>query len=72
MILASYYFLGMNVVGAVLGLAVCGYLVLKIVKLSGDYENKKEMNKTRTTVRNSIFTIQISIFVGLILNQFLS
>ena len=71
MILTSYYFLGMHVVGAVLGLAVCCYLVFKITKLSGDYENKKKMNKTRTSVRNSIFTIQISIFVGLILNQFL-
>lgn len=72
MILASCYFLGVNVGGAVLGLAVCGYLVLKIIKLYGNYDDKKNMNKTRTTVRNSIFTIQISIFVGLILNQFLS
>lgn len=72
LIMASCYFLGINVAGAVLGLVVCGYLVLKIMKLSTDHENKKKMNKTRTTVRNSIFTIQISIFVGLVLNQFLS
>lgn len=69
-ILLSYYFLGMHLVGAILGLAICGYLILKIIKLSEDYENKKKMNKTRTTVRNSIFTIQISIFAGLMLNQF--
>ncbi|MGB9124500.1 MAG: UbiA family prenyltransferase [Nitrosotalea sp.] len=72
MILASNYFLGVNMAGAVMGLAVCGYLVFKIAKLYGNYDDKKNMNKTRTVVRNSIFTIQISIFVGLILNQFLA
>ena len=72
MILASNYFLGVNMVGAVMGLAVCGYLVFKIAKLYGNYDDKKNMNKTRTVVRNSIFAIQISIFIGLILNQFLT
>lgn len=71
MIVASYCFLGINITGVILGLTVCGYLVLKIMRLSTNYGDKKKMNKTRTTVRNSIFTIQISIFVGLILNQFL-
>src|SRR5690348_4219625 len=72
LIMTSYYFLGINVVGIALGLTVCGYLVLKIVKLSKNYDDKKNMNKTRTTVRNSIFTIQISLFIGLVLNHFLS
>ncbi len=71
MIIASYYFLGLNVAGVFLGLAVCGYLVLKIMKLSKDHDNKEKMNKTRTIVRNSIFTIQLSILLGLALNQFL-
>ncbi len=71
MIVASYCFLGMNVAGVGLGLTVCGYLVLKIMNLSKTPDDKKKMNKTRTTVRNSIFTIQISIFVGLALNQLL-
>lgn len=71
MIVTSYFFLGVNLVGAALGLAVCVYLVLKIIKLYGNYDDKKKMNKTRTVVRNSIFAIQVSIFVGLILNQFL-
>lgn len=72
MIIMGYYFLGMNVVGVVLGLAVCGYLIFKIVKLFRSYDDKMKMNKTRTIVRNSIFTIQFSIFIGLILNRFLS
>jgi len=72
LIVTSYYFLGINVIGIALGLIVCGYLVLKIVQLSKNYDDKKSMNKTRTTVRNSIFTIQISLFVGLVLSHFLS
>ena len=72
MIVASYYLFGVNIVGILLGLGICVYLVLKIFRLLGNYENKLKMNKTRTTVRNSIFSIQISIFVGLILTQFLS
>ena len=72
MIVANYYYFGLNVAGLVLGLTVCGYLVFKIVKLSKDHDNKKKMNKTRTTVRNSIFTIQLSILIGLVLNQFLN
>jgi 4-hydroxybenzoate polyprenyltransferase len=71
MIVASYCFLGVHIAGVILGLIVCGYLVLKIMNLSTNYSNKKKMNKTRTTVRNSIITIQISMFVGLVLNQFL-
>lgn len=71
-ILSSYYFLGMHLVGVVLGLIICSYLILKIIKLSKNYADKKKMNKTRTVVRNSIFYIQISLFAGLILHQFLS
>jgi geranylgeranylglycerol-phosphate geranylgeranyltransferase len=69
LLLAGHYFLGMHIVGAILGLAVCGYLVAKIMKLSRNYTDKKNMNKTRTSVRNSIFTIQGSILVGLLLSQ---
>lgn len=68
----SYFFLGINIAGVILGLIVCSYLVFKIMKLSKNYENKEKMNKTRTIVRNSIFTIQLSILMGLVLNQFLS
>lgn len=69
LLLAGHYFLGMHMVGAILGLMVCGYLVAKIMKLSRNYADKKNMNKTRTSVRNSIFTIQGSILVGLLLSQ---
>ncbi len=69
LILAGHYFLGMHMIGAILGLMVCGYLVMKIGKLTRNYSDKKSMNKTRTSVRNSIFTIQGSILVGLILSQ---
>lgn len=70
-IIASNYFLGIHLIGSVMGLVVCAYLVMQIKKLSSNYENKKKMNQTRTTVRNSIFTIQISLFLGLVMNEFL-
>lgn len=69
LIVVGHYFLGMHMIGVALGLIVCSYLVVKIVKLSKNYTDKKIMNKTRTSVRNSIFTIQGSILVGLILSQ---
>jgi 4-hydroxybenzoate polyprenyltransferase len=72
LVVASYYFLELNISGVILGLVISGYLILKIMKLSKDYGNKKKMNKTRTTVRNSIFTIQFSLLIGLVLNQFFS
>lgn len=72
MIIASHYLLGVNMLGVIPGLVVCIYLISKIVKLYGNYEDKKKMNKTRTVVRNSIFAIQISLLIGILSNHFLS
>lgn len=71
-LITSYFFMGLNILGMAMGLMVCIYLAMKIKKLTKEYGNKQKMNKTRTAVRNSIFTIQISIFIGLIMNSFLS
>lgn len=71
-IITNYYFIGINILGVATGLTVCAYLIMKIKKLTKAHENKKKMNQTRTTVRNSIFTIQISIFLGLAINAILS
>ena len=71
-LITSYYFMGLNMMGMAMGLMVCIYLAIRIKKLSREYENRQKMNQTRTAVRNSIFTIQISIFIGLTMNYFLS
>lgn len=71
-IFMTYYFFEIHIVGLMLGLAVCGYLAFRINKLSKNYEDKKKMNYARTEVRNSIFYVQISLFVGIVLNTFTS
>ncbi len=68
-LLVSNYFLGVHVIGTILGLAVCANLIIKIKKLSKEYTDVKKMNQTRTAVRNSIFTILTSILLGLLLNN---
>lgn len=67
-LVVDYYFFGLNVIGMMLGLAICIYIVIQIKKLSLRYENKMIMKQTRTTVRFSVFAIQISMFVGMIMN----
>lgn len=67
--LISYFFLGIHIIGMVLGLAVCAHLLLRIKKLSKHYEDKKYMNQTRTVVRNSMFANQIALLIGLVLNS---
>lgn len=67
-LLVCNYFFGVHLIGTTMGLIVCAYLIVKIKKLSNEYTNLKKMNQTRTTVRNSIFTIQSSILLGLILD----
>lgn len=67
-LLLTNILLGVHFIGTMIGLTICAYLIVKIKKLSGQYTEKSKMNQTRTTVRNSIFTIQASILLGLILN----
>ncbi|MDE1878774.1 MAG: UbiA prenyltransferase family protein [Thaumarchaeota archaeon] len=69
-IFVTYCFFGIHIIGLICGLAVCVYLGLRINKLSKNYEDKKKMNHVRTEVRNSIFYVQLSLFMGVILNQF--
>lgn len=64
----SYYFFGLNVLGLSLGLGICAYVGFRIKKLFVQYENKKVMSKTRTAIRFSVFAVQISMLVGIIAN----
>ncbi len=68
-LLLGNYFFGIHVIGTIMGLAICGNLILKIKKLSREYTDVKKINQVRTAVRNSIFTILFSILVGLFLNN---
>lgn len=67
-LVANYYFFGLNVLGLSLGLAICVYVGFRIKKLFPQYENKKVMSKTRTAVRFSVFAVQLSMLVGIIAN----
>lgn len=67
-LVANYYFFGLNILGLSLGLTVCGYVAFRITKLLAHYENKKMMSKTRTAVRFSVFAVQLSMLAGIIAN----
>lgn len=70
-LLICNYIFGIHIIGTIAGLAMCAYLIIKIKKLSTEYTKIKKMNQTRTTVRNSIFVIQSSILLGMILSHVL-
>lgn len=67
-LVVNYYFFRLHVIGLILGLAVCAFISFKIYKLSSQYENKKNLSQTRTSVRFGIFAIQISMLVGMLLH----
>ena len=67
-LVANYYFFGLNVLGLLLGLAICAHVGFRIKKLLPQYDNKKAMSNTRTAVRFSVFAVQLSMFVGIIAN----
>ena len=67
-LVANYYFLGLNVLGLSLGLTICTYVAFRITKLLAHYEDKKMMSKTRTAVRFSVFAVQLSMLAGIIVN----
>lgn len=67
-LLVNYRYFGLHVVGTMLGLAICISLILRIKKLSKQSESKEKITQTRTAVRISVFTIQISMFIGMALN----
>jgi geranylgeranylglycerol-phosphate geranylgeranyltransferase len=67
-LVVNYCFFGLNVPGLVLGLVICTYVAFRIKKLLVVYENKKMMSKTRTSVRFSVFAVQLSMLVGIITN----
>lgn len=67
-LVVNYYFFGLHLLGLSLGLAICAYVAFRITKLLAQYENKKMMSKTRTAVRFSVFTVQLSMLVGIMAN----
>lgn len=67
----DYFLLGLHVVGALLGLVICASLIFRVKKLSQHYDDKKKISQTRSIIRLSVFTIQLSMFLGILLNVFL-
>ena len=70
-VLLSHIFLEVHLVGMIIGLAVCGYVMKRIIQLSKNYTDKSQMNNVRTLVRNSILFVQLSLWAGLLVNSIL-
>lgn len=70
-VVLSYLFLEVHWVGMIIGIAVCAHVIRNIVQLSKNYNNKSKMNSVRTLVRNSILFVQLSLWVGLLVNNML-
>jgi len=68
-LIANYYFFDLHVAGLVLGLVICLFIALKIKKLFAQFSDKAKLSQARTIVRFSIFSIQISILIGMTLNK---
>lgn len=68
-LVVNYFFFGLHVVGLVLGLIICIFIGFRIKKLFLQYENKKKLSQTRTFVRFGIFAIQISMLIGIVMNN---
>lgn len=71
LILLTHHFLGVHTIGALIGVVVCAFAIYKISNLSKQYEDKNKLKQTRTTLRYSIFGIQIALFLGSALNTVL-
>lgn len=71
LIIIFYQYLAQNmhVLGSASGVAVCAYAIFKIVQVSKKYNDKASIKQSRTHLRYSIFSIQFSIFLGLVLGQ---
>lgn len=69
-LVVNYSFFGLHVVGLALGLMICVFIAFRIKKLFSQYENKKKLSQTRTSVRFGIFAIQISMLIGMVMNSF--
>lgn len=70
-VVLSYLFLEVHLVGMIIGIAICGYVIKSIVQLSKNYNDKSKMNSVRTLVRNSILFVQLSLWVGILVNNIL-
>jgi geranylgeranylglycerol-phosphate geranylgeranyltransferase len=70
-VLLSHIFLDVHLVGMIAGLAVCVYVMKRIIQLSKNYSDKSQMNNVRTLVRNSILFVQLSLWMGLLANSVL-
>jgi 1,4-dihydroxy-2-naphthoate octaprenyltransferase len=68
-LVVNYFFFGLHVVGLVLGLIICIFIGFRIKQLFLQYENKKKLSQTRTFVRFGIFAIQISMLIGIVMNN---
>ncbi|MBI3640284.1 MAG: UbiA prenyltransferase family protein [Thaumarchaeota archaeon] len=69
LIILLYYLHEINMLGLILSTTVCAITYFMIRRVSKYYEDKKIIKQTRTTLRYSLFAIQIMVFLGLITSQ---
>lgn len=68
LIFATFCLHEINTLGLILSITVCLFVLYTVVRVSKNYGEKKIMKQTRTTLRYSLFLIQIMFLLGFILN----
>lgn len=68
LIFVIYYLNEINTFGLILSISTCLFVSYTISRVSKNYHEKKIIKQTRTTLRYSLFLIQIMFLMGFILN----
>ena len=68
LIFVIYYLHEINTFGLILSISACLFVSYTIVRVSKNYHEKKVIKQTRTTLRYSLFLIQIMFLIGFVLN----
>lgn len=69
LIVAIYYLNEINTLGLILSISTCLFVSYTIVRVSKNYQEKKVVKQTRTTLRYDLFLIQIMFLIGFVLNN---
>jgi geranylgeranylglycerol-phosphate geranylgeranyltransferase len=65
--LVSNVFFGISFIGAVVGISVTAFMLVKIFQASKKHFDKLELNKCRRSIRYCIFACQLSMLLGVVL-----
>ncbi|MDE1818387.1 MAG: UbiA prenyltransferase family protein [Thaumarchaeota archaeon] len=71
LIVAIYCLHNINTLGLILSISACLFVSYTIIRVSKNYQEKKIIKQTRTTLRYSLFLIQIMFVLGFVLDNML-